>query len=407
MHANWFRKKKNKAAILAFTLIIVALGLKVWFFLCSSTKVQANKTKTVSPERVGLTTSEEELAIDSIQRFIDRKVCSASSTRRVYWKRDFSSLEKYIKSIERYRCDLRDIYQIPEECLTGKMPKLISETIIHSTEKVSIRKWVLEVCEAEFTIVGLVGIPLQGRKPYPLVVAFHGTASSPEKIFGLDGMEDYHHRFALRLAEQGYMVFAPFTITQLTQNLQRSYNRRRNEIDNRGLCVGVRLLGIELGQMISFLNYASARDDVDAPRIAVYGISLGGLLAFNLGALDQRIPVVIVSQYIEDMVEKFTGRTYPQSYWRYEDSDYIFFQDILLRFSTVDIASLITPRKIFIEVGSQDPRADSAAKTFLEIKTIYDQLKLPSGFVQMEIGKGGHEIFLKGSLQFLKEWLKS
>jgi len=121
---------------------------------------------------------------------------------------------------------------------------------------------------------------------------------------------------------------------------------------------------------MSFLNYAVTRDDVDASRLAVYGISLGGFLALNLGALDSRVKVVVVSQYFEDMVGKLTGLTYPHSYWRYEDADYMFFPDILQRFSNVDIASLIAPRKLFIEVGLQDPRVDSASRGFLEVKGI-------------------------------------
>jgi fermentation-respiration switch protein FrsA (DUF1100 family) len=271
---------------------------------------------------------------------------------------------------------------------------------------VNIHKWVFEVCGSQFLVAGLVGIPARLRGPFPLIVAFHGTAGSPERIFGLDGNDDYHHKFALRLTEQGYMVFSPVIITQYVEDDRGSYNRCRNEIDNRGLPVGVRLAGIELGQIMSVLNYLLTRDDVDPGRVAVYGISLGGFLAFNLGALDPRIKVVVVSQYFEDMVGKLTGLTYPDSYWRYEDADYMFFQDILLKFSSVDIASLIVPRKLFIEVGSQDPRVDSASRCFLEVKAIYDQLKLPPDSAQMEVGNGGHEVFLKGSLRFLNKWVK-
>ena len=404
---KWFREKRRKGALVALFLFVVAFGLSAWFHFGRPTKFPANITKTFYPDRIHLTVSQEEMVMNCINRFIDCKVDSALSMRKAYWNRDFSSLKRYLDSIERYRCDLRDMYRVPEECLTGRIPTLISNTFVQSVGNVSIHRWVLEVCDGQLTVVGLVGIPSRVKGPFPLIIAFHGTAGYPERIFGLEGKEDYHHKFALRLAEQGYMVFSPLTITQLTQNDQGSYNRRRNEIDNRGLSVGVRLLGIELGQIMSVLNYALTRDDVDASRVAAYGISLGGFLAFNLGALDPRVKVVVVSQYFEDMVGKLTGLTYPHSYWRYEDADYMFFQDFLLRFSTVDIASLIAPRKLFIEVGSQDPRADSASKSFLEVKAIYDQLKQPPDSVQMEVGDGGHEVFLKGSLRFLKKWLKS
>jgi len=80
---------------------------------------------------------------------------------------------------------------------------------------VSIHRWVFDVCDGEFTVVGLVGIPSRVNGPFPLIVAFHGTAGSPEKVFGLDGKDEYHHKFALRLVEQGYMVFSPLIITEV------------------------------------------------------------------------------------------------------------------------------------------------------------------------------------------------
>jgi len=347
----------------------------------------------------------QDMVTREIHRFIDDRVERATLSRRIYWKRDFSTLDKYLNGIERYREDLSKFYRVPEDCRSAEVPIRVSETFVGSVGDVDIHRWVLTLCNGQLTTVGLVGVRSGAKKPLPLVIAIHGTAGSPERIFGLDGKEDYHHRFALRLAERGYFVFAPLIVTELAANTHGSFNRSRNEVDNRGLSVGVRLAGIELGQIMGVIDYLLAGEVVDPHRVAVYGISLGGFLAFNLAALDTRIGVVVVSQYFEDMEGKFTGLEYPHPYWRYEDADYIFFQDILERFSSVDIASLIVPRKLFIEVGLQDPRVEPAKKNVREIKSIYSRLGLPEDSVQLGLEKGGHEVFLKGSLQFLNRYL--
>ena len=346
-----------------------------------------------------------QLAYDEITAYLDHQVEMASINRKDYWQRDFSSVEAYSKSVSAYREDFRQLVSVPQECLEGTPPTLKSNDYITSLKGVDIFLWKLNVCNNSFVTHALVGIPTDAQAPLPLIIIFHGTSGTPEKTLGLENNE-YHHQFGLKLAQEGYMVFVPLIITQPQSIITIDNNRMRNELDNRATSLGRRLVGIEIGQAISTLDYLETLDNIDASRIGTYGISLGGLLSFYLGAVDTRIEVVVVSQYIEDRIEKLVDSNYQSALWRFSNADYSFTPELLLFFTDVDIASLIMPRKLFIEVGLQDQRYAGTMRVAPKIQDLYNRLGLPSDSFGVGIGEGGHEIYLTDSLEFLNRWLE-
>ena len=223
---------------------------------------------------------------------------------------------------------------------------------------------------------------------------------------GLENIDDYHHEFGLKLAKKGYLVIAPYLITQ-SKNYNSNSNKLRNEIHKRALPLGLTLNGLEMVKLIETLDYVEKLPYVNKEKISTYGISLGGELAFYLGALDQRVTVTIVSQYITDRTNKLIDLNNKQAYWKYENSDFDVTTNMLVHFTDIEIASLIIPRKLFIEAGSKDSRTLGAIKVESELQNMYKLLNIPATFVKIEVDQGGHEIFLKGSKIFLDNWLKN
>ena len=339
-------------------------------------------------------------ASEGIDRYLNRLVERTGESRAAYWQRDFSSLSNYLTSVSRARKDLADLLGLPPDFRESNCPALLSDQGVATNGTGEIRHWTLATGNGALPLDALVGIPRNRPSPFPLVILFYGTGGSPERVFGLDGVPDYHRRMAAVLMEHGYLVFVPYIVTQTGANP----NQRRNQLDHRALAAGARLIGIELGQCMDALDYLSQLEIVDERHMTTYGISLGGFLSFHLAALDTRVAAAVVSQYIEDRIGKLAGRNYPEAYWQYENADWALFPGYLQRYTDYDIASLIAPRKLFIEVGRQDARSQPSRQVFEDIRGLYESLAQPAGSVALEIGEGGHEAFLAGSLEFLKQW---
>ncbi|MFH0881039.1 MAG: hypothetical protein V2A34_15095, partial [Lentisphaerota bacterium] len=182
---------------------------------------------------------------DDIYQYIGQKVDDAAKARRTYWRDFFNSKTNYDEAIQSYRRDFANVLDVPFDCKCTGMPSLVSDEFVAATNSIDIHRWTLRVCDGQLSLIALVAIPTNRQLPLPLIYAFHGSMGSPDILLGLDPRDDYHHRFAIRLAEMGYMVFVPYLVTQEGGD---NVNRLRNELDNRGRPVGIRLVGVELGE---------------------------------------------------------------------------------------------------------------------------------------------------------------
>lgn len=391
-------------------VILVLMLFLLLLTNCSPRKASENRIELQTPTKH----ADDALIIDpaleyeNTMEFLDRKAEEVDQERKLYWKDlETSSLSGYQESIQTYRKDFTSMIGIPKECLTRLSPRLVSDQYVKTVNDVEIRYWTIAVCDSQLMQFALVGIPKAMKEKLPLVIAIHGTCGSPELVMGLAG-DDYHHSFGLRLAEEGYFVFAPLitTLSTHTNICQQPTNAERNQLDHRALPLGDRLLGIEVGKMMGSIDYLSGDEKINDEEIGVYGISLGGQLAFFTGAADERVEVTVVSQYIEDRKEKLVDRDYETALWHYEYIDYNLLPQSLKYFTDIEIAFLIVPRKLFIEVGRNDPRSSGTERLLPEFAEAYTGLGLPANFLGSEIADGTHEIFLRGSLKFLDQWLK-
>lgn len=247
------------------------------------------------------------------------------------------------------------------------------------------------------TVYRILLVP-KGAAKSPAVVCIHSMHSSPEQVAGLIETPDYTRRFGARLAERGYVVFAP---------LMMGTKELRSRFDRQAILLGTRLQWLEQQKIFGAIRYLQSLPEVDPRLIGAYGISWGGRTAMYQGALDPRVAATVISGHFNDTVPKMVTASPHCTPFIDTTEDYAFFRRLAVRFSDADVASLICPRPVFIEQGERDPVVwrPMAEKAFAELRAHYEKLDLAP---RAEIGifDGGHEVHGDEAFLFLDRCLK-
>jgi predicted esterase len=331
---------------------------------------------------------------DEIERYLDRQITEADRIRESSWKRDFSNVNAYQKSVEPWRKQLME--------LLGGMP--YTNAPLHPKEELiadlpshrAYRVWL-----TVFDNVSLYGIVLVPKRAghHPGLICIHGMGGSPEGVCGLTEQPDYHNRFGLEAVGRGYLVFAP---------LDMNSQAKRRWLDRKALLVGQRLQALEQFKISRLVDYLSSRPDVDPNRIGAYGISWGGRTVMYLAAMDKRIRACAISGHFNDFVPKMVKPSTNYTAFIETSEDYAFFPGHFKLFNDADLVSLICPRAVFIEQGRKDRVVywEDSQRAFQSVKVIYDKLGVGQR-AQYSIFDGPHEIHGTEAFQFLDRWLKN
>jgi dienelactone hydrolase len=330
-----------------------------------------------------------------INRYLDRLIQQAERSRPALWKRDFTSIAAYEKSVAPWRKRLAAWLggmDYPRAAFKAREKKL-AETRAFKASRV----WFTAFEDVQ--VYGLLLVPKKkAARRLPAVICIHGMAGSPESVCGLAEKDDYHHRFGGRLAEHGFVVFAPLDINTA---------RGRSVLDRKAKMVGRRLQGLEQCKIKRVVDYLRQRPEVDAARIGIYGISWGGRTAMNAAALDPRLAACVVSGHFMDSTPKMVTPSPHYTAYIEVAEDYAFFERHALEFSDADICSLICPRPLFIEQGRKDRVAyyAMAQKAFGPVREYYRKLKVGERAV-FHIFEGGHIAHGEEAIRFLEKHLQ-
>ncbi len=254
-------------------------------------------------------------------------------------------------------------------------------------------------------------IPSKGKPPYPGIVALHDHGGfylwGREK---LNATEDEHEELkkfkadaygglsiANELVRQGYVVMTidmfywgerRYLLQQdseawkkrpvsLTQDEVNQYNRRSSQNEQLMaraiLTSGATWPGIMLWDDLRTVDFLSSRPEVDAKRLGCVGLSVGGYRSFLLAALDPRIKAAIdvgwmttFGAQVENHIVNTMGQTFiiPGMY-RY--------------FDLPDLAALIAPRAVMIQMGSLDKLFPQSAikAAFTKVEQCYRKAGYP------------------------------
>lgn len=237
--------------------------------------------------------------------------------------------------------------------------------------------------------------PKNTQEPLPLILFHHShdsnyTLGRNEVIQGNYYLQPVS--FAKELTDLGYAVLA---IDAWGFN-ERS-GKKESELFKEMLLKGQVLWGMMLFDNVHAIDYAVSRDDVDSQRIGNIGMSMGGMTAWWLAAIDERIKVSVDIGGQVDLETLIDERLLDKHNF------YYYVPSLLKYFTTAEIQTLIAPRKRLSLVGRYDMNCPPHGVKKLEkhLNDVYQQAGFSNNFRQV-ITTGGH----METTQMRFEWKK-
>ena len=336
-------------------------------------------------------------SLEKWDRFQQQRLDLAHEERARYWSSlDTTSLEGFERSIERYRTDFR-------ESIIGQWDQKPLPLAPESRLQFDKDRWTgyeirLPVYRDVFAYGSLL-LPkgIQPGERRPVVVFQHGLEGRPIDV--MEGDHEAYHDVAARLAQRGFIVFAP-------QNPYLFHDRFRT-LQRKSNPLGKTLFSTIVPQHQQIVDWLKTLPSVDPNRIAFYGLSYGGKSAMRIPPLVPDYCLSICSADFNDWVWKNASSSSPYSYvWTMEYE--IFEFDLGRTFNYAEMAALIAPRPFMVERGHFDGVApdERVALEYAKVKHLYEaKLKLPEQ-TEIEWFVGPHTINGKGTFDFLHRHLQ-
>lgn len=221
-----------------------------------------------------------------------------------------------------------------------------------------------------FYVTALVYVPENGSAVHPAVLVPAGHSPNGK---------NHYQALCQRLALHGYLVISwdPVGQGERSQFWDAAAKKSRYNLvcgehavmGNLAYLAGANLARWEIWDGVRAVDYLLSRPDVDRERISITGTSGGGFQTTLLGALDERIKVIIPSCYITALPMRVENRIFADS-----DSDPE--QDLFGLISDgVDNAGMLLmmyPRAVMVATTTLDffP-VDGAHKSYAEVSAFY------------------------------------
>jgi dienelactone hydrolase len=240
---------------------------------------------------------------------------------------------------------------------------------------------------------------LKAGERRPVVVAQHGLEGLPADLINEDSSSRAfaaYKAFASRLAERGFIVFAP-------HNPYRGDRFRERQRQAHPL--GLTLFSFITAQHERLLDWLTTLPQVDPARIGFYGLSYGGTTALRVPALLERYAAVVCSGNFNEWVWKLCTTEWVGSYVftkEYEMPEF----NLGAAFNHAEMAGLIAPRPFMVERGHSDGVGTDEWVSFeyARVRRLYDHLRIPER-TTIEYFDGPHTIHGVGSFEFLHRHL--
>lgn len=301
--------------------------------------------------------------ISGINHVIDARCARAEKIRSDYAKGIFENPEKY-------RDDFKKMLGWPlVDCPKFEMPAPSCEKL-SDEDGYSIYRMRFEILDG-LKITGLF-FKLDSAGKKPLVVVQHGGLGTPELISGVYGSTGNYNDMLKRTLERGVHVFAPqFLLWQ--DDYDVPFNRQA--VDAQLKRVGSSITALEVFAITRILDYFETQNFVSS--FGMVGLSYGGFYTLYAAAVDVRIKSAVSCSFFNKRDK------YPQSDWVWANSAYMF--------DDAEIAALIYPRKLCIEIGTRDELFDFkyGVESFEKLKAICKNVG--TDWVEMKIFDGVHE----------------
>ena len=335
--------------------------------------------------------------IDQMQAFTQQLVHDSPKVRQQFWsKADRTSLETWKTSTAWYRDNFaNEVIGRFDDKFLSPHPRT---RLIYDEPKFTGYEVMLDVYPNIFAY-GILLIPkdLKPGERRPVVVCQHGLNGTVYDVADPKQDSHFYHRFACRLAEEGFITYAPqnpFSGEDQFRKLVRKANP-----------LGKTLFSLIVPQHQQAVDWLATLPFVDPDRIAFYGLSYGGKTAMRVPALVDRYCLSICSGDFNEWIWKTTSLDFPSGYPGTHEYE-MFEWNLGNTFNYSEIAGLIAPRPFMVERGHHDNVGSDewVAYEYAKVRRLYSDLKIPDR-TTIEFFDGPHTIHGVGTFAFLHEQL--
>jgi len=319
---------------------------------------------------------------------IRRERRKSDSRRKRFFRPDFSSVQAYAESVEDYRRRFKAMLGWPltlEE--PAARPKARRKFVAEDDLGRITRLWIETLPGVE--TYGLLFIP-PGDGPHPLVISQHGGGGTPEYCSSFFNCWNYND-MTRRVLRRGFAVFAP-QLMVWADNFGPKCDHIK--LDNQLKQLGGSWAAFETLRVQRCLDYLTRRKDIDGERVGMIGLSWGSFNTLVAAAVDTRIKAAVASCF-------FNNRKI------YDLAPAMWFNSANT-FLDAEIAGLVCPRRLCIEVGKVDTgfNVRYARPEARKVQKLYDDLGISGEFLYNE-HEGGHELDTRdGAIEFMCDGLR-
>lgn len=304
---------------------------------------------------------------EGISAIIKQRQKEAKTVRTGYFKDVFENQEKY-------REELREMLGWPLVGCADDRETAVSFEELSDEEYFTLYRVEFEILEG----VRLSGLffKMKGEGKKPLVIVQHGKSGTPEIMSGILGSTWNYNDMLMRVAKHNVHVFAPQLLLWDAAQYGAPYDRIT--MDAALKCTGSSIAAIELYEISGIIDYFEKQDYVSS--FGMVGLSYGGFYTLYASALDTRIKSAISCSF-------FASRD--ACSW----SDWVW-QDSANRFDDAEVACLVYPRRLCLEMGTRDElfRSEYSEESFERVKAYCEDVG--TAWCDLILFDGKHEFCL-------------
>lgn len=179
--------------------------------------------------------------------------------------------------------------------------------------------------------------------------------------------------------------------------------RTESEIFKEMLLTGKVMWGMMLYESMCAIDYLLSRSDMLPERLAVFGMSMGGLLSWWTAALDERVSVCV------DLCAQVDHHTLIETNHLDRHGFYYYVPSLAKHFTAADIQEMIFPRPHLSLVGKHDQLtpAEGVGRIQQTLSQAYQAASLKERYQLIGLHAGHFETaaMRHEATRFLKKWL--
>jgi dienelactone hydrolase len=362
------------------------------------------------PAQAAITRSELEKAsdvatrqrriVEQMSQYTQQLVAQSEGERAKFW----ANADRKSRSAEKWKESVQDLRKTFEREVIGQFDEPLAAPNVRTRQIYDEPTYVGYQVEmdvwADVIATGILLVPknITPGERRPVVVCQHGLNAFARDVANPQSDSPSYHRFACKLAEQGFITYAP-------QNPYFGDNRFRQLI-RKAQPLGATLWTFIVAQHRQLTEWLASQPNVDADRIAFYGLSYGGKTAMRVPAVVDRYCLSICSGDFNEWIWKCTSLRLPSAYPASNEYD-MFEWNLGNTFNYAEMAGLIAPRPFMVERGHHDNVGidEWVSYEYAKVRLLYNDLHIDDR-TRIEYFDGPHTIHGVGTFKFLHEQLR-